>query len=155
MADADRVTLEDRELRILLGEARTIAVVGLSSKRSRPSFDVAKYLKEHGYRIVPVNPNETEVLGERAYPTLLELPDDRDRSSVAQDRTELLVAGQVGRVVARHGRPRSRSSSWCRIPAVAPQIVFPSRIGNANPRYTCPSRGHSTVVSVAASSSSG
>ena len=74
MADADRVTPGDRELRLLLGEARTVAVVGLSSKPRRPSFGVAEYLQQHGYRIVPVNPRETEVLGERAYPTLLELP---------------------------------------------------------------------------------
>ena len=74
---ADRVVApEDRELRALLGEARTIAVVGLSSKPDRPSHDVASYLQEHGYRIVPVNPNETEVLGERAFPSLLDIPTD-------------------------------------------------------------------------------
>jgi len=74
---ADRVVApEDRELRALLGEARTIAVVGLSSKPDRPSHDVASYLQEHGYRIVPVNPSETEVLGERAYPSLLDIPTD-------------------------------------------------------------------------------
>ena len=60
---------EARELRSLLGEVRVVAVVGMSSKPSRPSHDVASYLQEHGYRIVPVNPNETEVLGEQAYPT--------------------------------------------------------------------------------------
>jgi predicted CoA-binding protein len=64
------------ELRSLLGEAETIAVVGLSSDPSRPSNDVASYLQEHGYRIVPVNPNETEVMGERAYASLLDIPDD-------------------------------------------------------------------------------
>lgn len=69
-------TAEDRELRILLGDAETIAVVGLSSKPSRPSYEVAAYLQEHGYRIVPVNPTETEVLGERAYPSLLDVPAD-------------------------------------------------------------------------------
>jgi predicted CoA-binding protein len=67
---------EDRELRALLGEARTIAVVGLSSKLGRPSLSVAAYLKRHGYRIVPVNPNETAVLGEQAYATLGDIPPD-------------------------------------------------------------------------------
>ncbi len=77
MADAvNAVAPEDRELRILLGEARTIAVVGLSSKPGRPSLDVAAYLQERGYRIVPVNPRENEVLGERAYPSLQDIPDD-------------------------------------------------------------------------------
>ncbi len=65
---------DDRELRALLGAARTIAVVGLSSRSDRPSHDVAAYLQSHGYRIVPVNPNEGEVLGERAYPTLRDIP---------------------------------------------------------------------------------
>ena len=52
----------------------TCAVVGISSKPSRPSHDVASYLQENGYRIVPVNPNETEVLGEQAYASLLDIP---------------------------------------------------------------------------------
>jgi predicted CoA-binding protein len=76
MAVEGAVVPEDRELRALLGESHTIAVVGLSSKPGRPSLDVAGYLQDHGYRIVPVNPRETEVLGERAYATLRDIPDD-------------------------------------------------------------------------------
>lgn len=67
---------EDRELRALLGEAHTIAVVGLSSNPDRPSNNVAVYLQDHGYRIVPVNPGETEILGEQAYPSLIDIPGD-------------------------------------------------------------------------------
>ena len=67
---------EDRELRALLGDAHIVAVVGLSSNPDRPSNSVAGYLQEHGYRIVPVNPRETEVLGERAYASLLDIPSD-------------------------------------------------------------------------------
>jgi uncharacterized protein len=63
-------------VRSLLGDARVIAVVGISSKAWRPSHDVASYLRAHGYRIVPVNPHEVEVLGEQVYPTLLDIPDD-------------------------------------------------------------------------------
>ncbi len=70
------LTAEDLELRALLGDVHTIAVVGLSSKPGRPSYEVARYLQRHGYRIVPVNPKETEVLGEPAYPTLRDLPAD-------------------------------------------------------------------------------
>jgi predicted CoA-binding protein len=62
------------ELRSILLAARAIAVVGLSSKPDRPSHEVASFLQERGYRIVPVNPNETEVLDERAYPSLLDVP---------------------------------------------------------------------------------
>ncbi|HET9723754.1 MAG TPA: CoA-binding protein [Actinomycetota bacterium] len=66
----------DAELRSILGDAETIAVVGLSSNPFKDSFEIAEYLQRKGYRIVPVNPNETEVLGETAYPSLLEVPQD-------------------------------------------------------------------------------
>jgi len=56
----------------LLRSAKTIAVVGLSNRRSRPSYGVSEYMQSRGYRIIPVNPNETEVLGEKAYPSLTE-----------------------------------------------------------------------------------
>ena len=56
----------------ILKNCRTIAVVGLSPKPHRASFDVARYLQASGYRIIPVNPNATEVLGEKAYASLLE-----------------------------------------------------------------------------------
>ena len=65
---------EERELRSLLGEAEVVAVVGISSKPWRPSHEVASYLQQHGYRIVPVNPNEQEVLGEPVYASLLDIP---------------------------------------------------------------------------------
>lgn len=76
MVDPIVTNPEDRELRILLGDVTTVAVVGISSKPDRPSFGVAAYLQAHGYRIVPINPNEREVLGERAYPSLLDVPRD-------------------------------------------------------------------------------
>jgi len=57
-------------LRTILGESRTIAVVGLSANWHRPSFFAAKYMQDHGYRIIPVNPNYSEVLGQRSYPSL-------------------------------------------------------------------------------------
>ena len=62
----------------VLRSSRTIAVVGLSAKRWRPSYGVAEYMKRAGYRIIPVNPNETEVLGEKCYPNLDSVPDAVD-----------------------------------------------------------------------------
>jgi predicted CoA-binding protein len=62
----------------LLRNAKTIAVVGLSSRRSRPSYGVSEYMQSRGYRIIPVNPNETEILGEKAWATLEEIPDRVD-----------------------------------------------------------------------------
>jgi len=62
--------MDDETLRLALMGARTIAVVGLSDKASRPSYGVARYLQSQGYRIIPVNPSYTEVLGQRCYPNL-------------------------------------------------------------------------------------
>ena len=64
----------DEELRSILQRARTVAVVGLSDKPDRDSNEVARYLKAQGYRIVPVNPMLTEVLGQRAYPSVSAIP---------------------------------------------------------------------------------
>ena len=60
------------ELRRILGTCRTLAVVGLSPQWHRPSFFAAKYMQAQGYRIVPVNPGATEILGERCYPSVTE-----------------------------------------------------------------------------------
>jgi predicted CoA-binding protein len=66
------------DIAALLGSARVIAVVGLSSKRYRPSHGVAEYMKHAGYRIIPVNPHETEVLGEKSYAKLEDIPEHVD-----------------------------------------------------------------------------
>ena len=65
-------------LRRILRTSRTIAIVGLSAEWHRPSFFAAKYLQEHGYRVIPVNPRYDKILGERCHPTLatIEIPVD-------------------------------------------------------------------------------
>lgn len=62
----------------ILRACRVIAVVGLSSNRFRPSYEVAEYMQSKGYRIIPVNPNETRVLGEKAYARLEDVPEPVD-----------------------------------------------------------------------------
>jgi predicted CoA-binding protein len=62
----------------LLRRSRTIAVVGLSNNPMRPAYGVSEYMQRHGYRIVPVNPGETEVLGEKAYAHLEDIPEPID-----------------------------------------------------------------------------
>jgi predicted CoA-binding protein len=62
----------------ILRECRTIAVVGLSSNQSRPSYHVAAYMKQQGYRVIPVNPHENMVLDERAYRSLGDVPETID-----------------------------------------------------------------------------
>jgi 23S rRNA pseudouridine2605 synthase len=70
--------LAGAQIRELLGKARVIAVVGLSGNRRRPSYNVSEYMQRVGYRIIPVNPNETEVLGERCYRSLSEVTEPVD-----------------------------------------------------------------------------
>ena len=66
------------KLRRILRENRTVAVVGLSANWSRPSFFAAKYLQEHGYRVIPVNPMYDSILGEKCYKSLADIPDKVD-----------------------------------------------------------------------------
>ena len=65
-------------LRRILTDSSTVAVVGLSAKWHRPSFFVAKYLLDHGFTVVPVNPNYDEVLGQKCYPDLASIPQSVD-----------------------------------------------------------------------------
>ncbi len=62
----------------ILDSSRVIAVVGLSPKPDRPSYQVASYLKENGYKIIPVNPKASEILGEPSYPDLSSVPEPVD-----------------------------------------------------------------------------
>ena len=66
------------QIKDILEKARTIAIVGLSSNPDRPSHGVAKFLKEKGYKIIPVNPGEDSILDEKAYPDLESLPETPD-----------------------------------------------------------------------------
>jgi uncharacterized protein len=96
----------DDELRALLREARTIAVVGLSPKTARPSHGVARYLQGRGYRIVPVNPNHDDVLGERSYPTLAAAAQDHAIDIVDVFRRSALAGAAVDEAIALRPPPR-------------------------------------------------
>ena len=93
----------------LLRSARTIAVVGLSSKRTRPSYGVTRYLQDSGYRIIPVNPIETEVLGEKAYARLEDVPDHIDivdifrRSEYVPEIVDSAIQAGAGAVWMQEG----------------------------------------------------
>lgn len=76
-------------LRRILRDCRTIAVVGLSAEWHRPSYFAAKYMQSHGYRIVPVNPRYTEVLGERCYAALEDIPHPVDMVDVFRREADL------------------------------------------------------------------
>jgi len=74
----------------ILRDCRTIAVVGLSSNPARPSYHVAASMQRHGYRIIPVNPNETNVLGETAYPSLGAVPGPIDLVNIFRKSKDVL-----------------------------------------------------------------
>jgi len=89
-------------LRRILRDCRTIAVVGLSAEWHRPSFFAAKYLQQHGYRIVPVNPRYPEILGERCYPSLADIPHRVDMVDVFRRTEDVLpIAEQAIAIGAR------------------------------------------------------
>lgn len=77
--------MSDEQIKKILQENKVIASVGLSSKPGRPSFGVCKYLQAHGFRVIPVNPGETEVLGEKAYPDLASVPEKVDLVQIFRD----------------------------------------------------------------------
>lgn len=97
------------EIRQLLNDTKTIAVVGLSSDVFRPSFGVAQYMQKQGYRIIPVNPNETAILGEKAYASLDDVPEPVDivnvfrRPEAAMEVTEAAIRKGVKAVWMQEG----------------------------------------------------
>ncbi|MBI2442523.1 MAG: CoA-binding protein [Candidatus Levybacteria bacterium] len=85
----------------ILKQAKTIAIVGLSDKKDRPSYDVASYLQSQGFRIIPINPGIHDVLGETAYPDLLSVPKDIQIDIVDIFRRSELVMPHVEEAVKR------------------------------------------------------
>ncbi|NJC97052.1 MAG: CoA-binding protein [Anaerolineales bacterium] len=69
---------EEQMMKEILLTARTVASVGLSSNPDKPSYGVVSYLKQQGYRIIPVNPTAAEIMGEKAYPSLSDIPEKVD-----------------------------------------------------------------------------
>jgi predicted CoA-binding protein len=81
-------------LRRILRENRTIAVVGLSADWFRPSYFAAKYMQEHGYRVIPVNPRYAQVLGEKCYPSLRDVPEKIDIVDVFRKTADVLPVAE-------------------------------------------------------------
>jgi uncharacterized protein len=100
---------QDDDVADILRQSKTIAVVGLSNDRFRPSYGVARYLQQEGYEILPVNPNETEVLGATAFRTLAEVPRPVDvvdvfrRPEYAMDVVEQAIAASARSVWLQPG----------------------------------------------------
>jgi len=85
-----QIITDDRRIHGLLIRAKTVAVLGLSPKPDRDSYRVAAYLKDHGYRVFPVRPAQAEILGEKAYPSLDDLPGTVDIVDVFRSPEQIL-----------------------------------------------------------------
>ena len=96
----------------VLHTARTVAIVGLSANPLRASYFVGYYLQRHGYQVIPVNPRETEILGEKCYPSLLDVPVHVDVVDVF--RTPDAVPG-----VAREALQIKAGALWCQFGVIS------------------------------------
>jgi len=98
----------------LLRNSHVIAVVGLSGKRFRPSYGVSEYMQSAGYRIIPVNPREKEILGEKSYASLKDVPEPIDIVNVF--RAPDAVPG-----IARDAVAIGAKALWCQFTVISPE----------------------------------
>lgn len=110
------ISTQPEAIRSLLQQARTIAVVGISAKPDRPSHEVAHYLQRAGYTIIPVNPAYEEVLGQKCYPSLHEVPGKIDLVDVFRKPAE--VMGVVDEAIAV-----GVGSVWLQLGVIAPDAA--------------------------------
>jgi len=107
MTDLDLTKYQDPlTIQRVLHTARTIAIVGLSSNELRASYFVGYYLKRHGYQVIPVNPRETEILGETCYASLLDVP-------VPVDVVNVFRAPDAVPAIARDTVAIGAGTLWC------------------------------------------
>jgi len=104
--------LSQNEIKKILSKSKTIAVVGLSREPDKDSYRVATYLKKQGFRIVPVNPFADEILGEKSYKSLLEIPIEIQKTldvvEVFRPAKDVpAIVEQAVKLKAKHGKPRA------------------------------------------------
>lgn len=104
------IILDEDEITKILRNYRSVAVVGLSRDPKKDSHEVAEYLKSRGYRIIPINPFAEEILGERCYKSLLDLPDDMKKSIEIVDifrpsEDVLPIVEQALQLRRKYGKP--------------------------------------------------
>ena len=118
----------------VLHSAKTVAVLGLSSNHLRPSYFVAFYLKRHGYTMIPVNPKESEILGEKCYKSLAEIP-------VPVDIVDVFRAPDALPGIAKEAVAIGAKCLWCQCfacPTSSTCACCPSRRSNPFPLPTWP-----------------
>ena len=110
------ISTQPEAIRSLLQQARTIAVVGISAKPDRPSHEVAHYLQRAGYTIIPVNPAYEEVLGQKCYPSLHEVPGKIDLVDVFRKPAEVMRVVDEAIAVGA-------GSVWLQLGVIAPDAA--------------------------------
>ena len=110
------ISTRSEAIRRLLQQARTIAVVGISTKPERPSHEVAHYLQRAGYTIIPVNPAYEEVLGQKCYPSLHEVPGKIDLVDVFRKPAEVMAVVDEAIAVGA-------GSVWLQLGVIAPDAA--------------------------------
>ena len=110
------ISTQPEAIRSLLQQARTIAVVGISAKPDRPSHEVAHYLQRAGYTIIPVNPAYEEVLGQKGYPSLHEVPGKIDLDDVFRKPAEVMAVVDEAIAVGA-------GSVWLQLGVIAPDAA--------------------------------
>ena len=110
------ISTQPEAIRSLLQQARTIAVVGISAKPDRPSHEVAHYLQRAGYTIIPVNPAYEEVLGQKCYPSLHEVPGKIDLVDVFRKPAEVMAVVDEAIAVGV-------GSVWLQLGVIAPDAA--------------------------------
>lgn len=99
----------------ILKSTKTIAIIGCSSKSYRTSYQIAKYLDDAGFTIIPVNPNEGSVLGHTCYPKLSEIPDDIEIDMIDIFRNSRFAAGTVEEVIEWAAESGQKPVIWTQI----------------------------------------
>ncbi|HEX9862245.1 MAG TPA: CoA-binding protein [Candidatus Bathyarchaeia archaeon] len=104
--------MSQSEIKKILSKSKTIAVVGLSREPDKDSYRVAAYLKKQGFRIVPVNPLADEILGEKSYTSLLDIPVEIQKTLDVVDvfrpaKDAPAIVEQAVKLKAKHGKPRA------------------------------------------------
>ena len=110
------ISTQPEAIRSLLQQARTIAVVGISARHDRPSHEVAHYLQRAGYTIIPVNPAYEEVLGQKCYPSLHEVPGKIDMVDVFRKAAEVMAVVDEAIAVGA-------GSVWLQLGVIAPDAA--------------------------------
>ena len=108
------ISADRNALRALLEDTRTIAIVGLSPRPERASNEVARYLRAAGYTIIPVNPACTDVLGEKCYPSLRDVPGPIDMVDVFRRSEEVMAVAEDAIAVGAR-------SLWLQLGVIAPE----------------------------------